>query len=206
MQFAIATIIYSTLQAYGVAVIAHWDWPEAWPQLLPGLEAALGSGEPPLVHGAMRVLAGTAAAVGSGLPHQTCVVMYMQSSVEMYLTWRYLTWPLSSCLNCCECCCSPRSAPGGHGSWHTPFSPLLLQIYSVRTQSRAVHIFHTLSSIIYVASETTPILVTSLLLPALPQFIVGLWRIIIIVMLCLCSPIPLFRPPPSHSPIHCTCM
>jgi hypothetical protein len=52
--------------AYGVAVIAHWDWPEAWPQLLPGLEAALGSGEPCLVHGAMRVLAGRAAA---GLCH-----------------------------------------------------------------------------------------------------------------------------------------
>jgi hypothetical protein len=45
------------------------------------------------------------------------------------------------------------------------------QVYSVRTQSRAVHIFHTLSSIMYVASETTPTLVTSLLLPALPQFI-----------------------------------
>lgn len=57
---------------------------------------------------------------------------------------------------------------------HTHSSPFLLQIYSVRTQSRAVHIFHTLSSIIYVASETTPTLVTSILLPALPQFIVGL--------------------------------
>lgn len=45
-------------QAYGVATIAHWDWPEMWPQLLPQLEAALCSGGAHLVHGAMRVLSG----------------------------------------------------------------------------------------------------------------------------------------------------
>ena len=41
-------------------MIAHWDWPEAWPQLLPRLDAALSSGDGSLVHGAMRVLTGTA--------------------------------------------------------------------------------------------------------------------------------------------------
>ena len=45
-------------QAYCVSVIAHWDWPEAWPNLLPRLDASLGSGNASLVHGAMRVLIG----------------------------------------------------------------------------------------------------------------------------------------------------
>ena len=61
---------------------------------------------------------------------------------------------------------------------HLPLASTLslpcLQIYSVRTQSRAVHIFHTLSSLIYAASETTPTLATALLLPSLSQFVEGM--------------------------------
>ena len=46
--------------AYAVSAIAHWDWPEAWPDLFPILMQALTSGDANAVHGAMRVLAGMA--------------------------------------------------------------------------------------------------------------------------------------------------
>ena len=52
-----------------MSVIAHWDWPDAWPHLLPQLETALGSGDAALVHGAMRVLTGLAF-VASSSPNQ----------------------------------------------------------------------------------------------------------------------------------------
>lgn len=44
--------------AYAVSAIAHWDWPESWPELFQILMEALASGNPDLVHGAMRVLTG----------------------------------------------------------------------------------------------------------------------------------------------------
>ncbi|XP_071133365.1 importin-9-like [Mytilus edulis] len=43
--------------AYAISAIAHWDWPEAWPELFQILMEALTSGQPTSVHGAMRVLA-----------------------------------------------------------------------------------------------------------------------------------------------------
>ncbi|KAL4226818.1 Importin 9 [Mactra antiquata] len=43
--------------AYAVSAIAHWDWPEAWPDLFQILMQALTSGDTNAVHGAMRVLA-----------------------------------------------------------------------------------------------------------------------------------------------------
>ena len=46
-------------QAYAISAIAHWDWPEAWPDLFGHLMQALTSGDGNLVHGAMRVLTGT---------------------------------------------------------------------------------------------------------------------------------------------------
>ena len=46
------------LQAYAISAIARWDWPENWPDLFDQLIPALGSGEPNLVHGTMRVLSG----------------------------------------------------------------------------------------------------------------------------------------------------
>jgi hypothetical protein len=45
--------------AYAVSAIAHWDWPEAWPQLFTILMDMLVSGDVNAVHGAMRVLTGT---------------------------------------------------------------------------------------------------------------------------------------------------
>uniref|UniRef100_A0A3B4A0Z0 Importin N-terminal domain-containing protein n=1 Tax=Periophthalmus magnuspinnatus TaxID=409849 RepID=A0A3B4A0Z0_9GOBI len=42
--------------AYAVSAIAHWDWPEAWPQLFTLLMEMLISGNVNAVHGAMRVL------------------------------------------------------------------------------------------------------------------------------------------------------
>lgn len=45
--------------AYAVSAIAHWDWPEAWPQLFSLLMEMLVSGDVSAVHGAMRVLTGT---------------------------------------------------------------------------------------------------------------------------------------------------
>ena len=47
--------------AYAVSAIAHWDWPEAWPQLFTLLMDMLVSGDVNAVHGAMRVLTGTEA-------------------------------------------------------------------------------------------------------------------------------------------------
>lgn len=44
--------------AYAVSAIAHWDWPEAWPQLFSLLMEMLVSGDVSAVHGAMRVLTG----------------------------------------------------------------------------------------------------------------------------------------------------
>lgn len=44
--------------AYAVSAIAHWDWPEAWPQLFSLLMEMLVSGDLNAVHGAMRVLTG----------------------------------------------------------------------------------------------------------------------------------------------------
>jgi len=44
--------------AYAVSAIAHWDWPEAWPELFDILMEALASGSPDAIHGAMRVLTG----------------------------------------------------------------------------------------------------------------------------------------------------
>ncbi|XP_005100562.2 importin-9 isoform X2 [Aplysia californica] len=42
--------------AYAISAIAHWDWPELWPDLFPLLMQALTSGQPNAVHGSMRVL------------------------------------------------------------------------------------------------------------------------------------------------------
>lgn len=42
--------------AFSLSAIAHWEWPEQWPQLLDILLACLRSGPRHAVHGAMRVL------------------------------------------------------------------------------------------------------------------------------------------------------
>ena len=45
-------------QAYAISAIARWDWPDEWPDLFNQLVQAVASGDPCLVHGAMRVLTG----------------------------------------------------------------------------------------------------------------------------------------------------
>ncbi|KAK6177118.1 hypothetical protein SNE40_015285 [Patella caerulea] len=42
--------------AYAISAIAHWDWPETWPNLFDIMMRELTSGDPNAVHGAMRVL------------------------------------------------------------------------------------------------------------------------------------------------------
>lgn len=44
--------------AYAISAIAHWDWPEQWPQLFDILMESLKSGNSNAVHGAMRALTG----------------------------------------------------------------------------------------------------------------------------------------------------
>ena len=41
--------------AYAIATIAHWDWPECWPGLVPALLGNVSSGQSCLVHGSIRV-------------------------------------------------------------------------------------------------------------------------------------------------------
>lgn len=83
-------------QAYGVAAIAHWDWPEMWPEFLPQLEAALCSGDAHLVHGAMRVLSGKPDLLDIII--QLCVLV-LQSSAVMCPTLKCLMLFLSFYLN-----------------------------------------------------------------------------------------------------------
>jgi len=56
--------------AYAVSAVAHWDWPEAWPELFDVLMEALASDNPDAIHGAMRVLTGKLAHIGK------CSFMY----------------------------------------------------------------------------------------------------------------------------------
>lgn len=58
--------------AYAISAIAHWDWPEAWPQLFTLLMEMLVSGDINAVHGAMRVLTG----VGNMNTHSTNPPLY----------------------------------------------------------------------------------------------------------------------------------
>ena len=50
--------VRDVLQAYAISAIARWDWPDEWPDLFNQLVQAVASGNPCLVHGAMRVLTG----------------------------------------------------------------------------------------------------------------------------------------------------
>ena len=52
------TVTMVMRQAYAISAIARWDWPDEWPDLFNQLVQAVASGNPCLVHGAMRVLTG----------------------------------------------------------------------------------------------------------------------------------------------------
>ena len=117
--------------AYAISAIASLDWPDQWGNLFDELIYALSSGEIDLVHGAMRVLSGMCGCVCN----HYCVI------------------PLSFILTLTEFCHEvsdvqvPQVAP--------VILPCLLKVivqtetYSVRTRSRAVHIFNTLASLVY---------------------------------------------------------
>ncbi|KAJ1139608.1 hypothetical protein NDU88_005976 [Pleurodeles waltl] len=62
--------------AYAVSAIAHWDWPEAWPQLFSLLMEMLVSGDLNAVHGAMRVLTEfTREVTDTQMPHVAPVIL-----------------------------------------------------------------------------------------------------------------------------------
>jgi len=63
--------------AYAVSAIAHWDWPEAWPELFNLLMEMLVSGDVNVVHGAMRVLTGTC--TQQGCPRRCCRLFFIQA-------------------------------------------------------------------------------------------------------------------------------
>ena len=61
-------------QAYAISAIARWDWPDEWPDLFNQLVQAVASGNPCLVHGAMRVLTGRVAGVYLTICHELVFV------------------------------------------------------------------------------------------------------------------------------------
>ncbi|XP_015154207.2 importin-9 [Gallus gallus] len=62
--------------AYAVSAIAHWDWPEAWPELFNLLMEMLVSGDVNVVHGAMRVLTEfTREVTDTQMPHVAPVIL-----------------------------------------------------------------------------------------------------------------------------------
>ncbi|OXB67266.1 hypothetical protein ASZ78_015907 [Callipepla squamata] len=62
--------------AYAVSAIAHWDWPEAWPELFNLLMEMLVSGDVNAVHGAMRVLTEfTREVTDTQMPHVAPVIL-----------------------------------------------------------------------------------------------------------------------------------
>uniref|UniRef100_A0A8B9ZJ41 Importin 9 n=1 Tax=Anas platyrhynchos TaxID=8839 RepID=A0A8B9ZJ41_ANAPL len=62
--------------AYAVSAIAHWDWPEAWPELFSLLMEMLVSGDVNAVHGAMRVLTEfTREVTDTQMPHVAPVIL-----------------------------------------------------------------------------------------------------------------------------------
>lgn len=117
--------------AYAVSAIAHWDWPESWPELFDQLVLALSSGDANLVHGAMRVLTEFCHDVSDlQMPHVAPVIFPQLLRILLQPT-----------------------------------------VYSVRTRSRAVHIFNTCATLIYAISAAYPEAPSTLLLPTLPNYV-----------------------------------
>ncbi|KAK7490568.1 hypothetical protein BaRGS_00018171 [Batillaria attramentaria] len=117
--------------AYAVSAIAHWDWPEQWPNLFPLLMQALTSGQPNPVHGAMRVLSEFS---------QDVTDTQMSQVAPLVLPELYKIY-------------------------------LGAEVYSVRTRSRAVHIFSVFAGMISTMEEYKKSTGKQLLFPILPQFV-----------------------------------
>ncbi|KAL8589419.1 hypothetical protein ACOMHN_021571 [Nucella lapillus] len=117
--------------AYAVSAIAHWDWPENWPQLFPLLMQGLTSGQPDAVHGAMRVLSEFSQDITDTQMGQVAPIVLP----ELYKIF------------------------------------LGAEIFSVRTRSRAVHIFNVFAGMISAMEEFKKSSGKELLFPVLPQFV-----------------------------------
>uniref|UniRef100_A0A8C7CBF9 Importin 9 n=1 Tax=Oncorhynchus kisutch TaxID=8019 RepID=A0A8C7CBF9_ONCKI len=116
--------------AYAVSAIAHWDWPEAWPQLFTILMDMLVSGDVNAVHGAMRVLTEfTREVTDTQMPLVAPVIL-----PEMYKIFS------------------------------------MMEIYSIRTRSRAVEIFSTCANLICAIEELEKGAAKALIFPVVQQF------------------------------------
>ncbi|XP_076468794.1 importin-9-like [Babylonia areolata] len=117
--------------AYAVSAIAHWDWPEHWPQLFPLLMQGLTSGQPDAVHGAMRVLSEFSQDITDTQMGQVAPIV-LPELFKIFLG---------------------------------------AEVYSVRTRSRAVHIFNVFAGMIAAMDEYKKSSGKELLFPLLPQFV-----------------------------------
>uniref|UniRef100_A0A6Q2XW82 Importin N-terminal domain-containing protein n=1 Tax=Esox lucius TaxID=8010 RepID=A0A6Q2XW82_ESOLU len=116
--------------AYAVSAIAHWDWPEAWPQLFTLLMDMLVSGDVNAVHGAMRVLTEfTREVTDTQMPLVAPVIL-----PEMYKIFT------------------------------------MVEVYSIRTRSRAVEIFTTCANLICAIEEMEKGAAKALIFPVVQQF------------------------------------
>lgn len=116
--------------AYAVSAIAHWDWPEAWPQLFTLLMEMLVSGDVNAVHGAMRVLTEfTREVTDTQMPLVAPVIL-----PEMYKIFT------------------------------------MVEVYSIRTRSRAVEIFTTCANLICAIEELEKGAAKALIFPVVQQF------------------------------------
>ncbi|EPY89521.1 importin-9 [Camelus ferus] len=130
--------------AYAVSAVAHWDWPEAWPQLFSLLMEMLVSGDLNAVHGAMRVLTEfTREVTDTQMPLVAPVIL-----PEMY---RIFT--MAEGLP--EALAKPASC-----------SP----VYGIRTRSRAVEIFTTCAHMICNMEELEKGAAKVLIFPVVQQF------------------------------------
>ena len=122
--------------AYCISSIAHWDWPDEWPELFNILTGALRGNEndpqtPFLVHGAVRVLKEFTRDITDNQIPQVAPIIFP----DMY-----------------------RIFVDQEGR------------YTVRTRSRAIEIFTTLSTMICTIAEVNKSLSKTIMEPVLPKF------------------------------------
>ena len=120
--------------AYCISCIAHWDWPDEWPELFGILTTALRGNDaqtPFLVHGAVRVLKEFTRDLTDTQISQVAPIIFP----DMY-----------------------RIFVDQEGR------------YTIRTRSRAIEIFTTLSSMICTIGEVNKSLPKTIMEPVLPQF------------------------------------
>ncbi|KAF3856574.1 hypothetical protein F7725_017297 [Dissostichus mawsoni] len=133
--------------AYAVSAIAHWDWPEAWPQLLTLLMEMLVSGNVNAVHGAMRVLTGM-----EYYKHKNTKSVHQQPPQHeakplksWFLEYLFFIIMFLGCTN-------------------------IIPVYSIRTRSRAVEIFTTCANLICAIEEHEKGAAKALIFPVVQQF------------------------------------